>query len=292
VKQIKMNIERKYKIPALMILLALSIKISAQTEPVTLHRSEVYHLTSTVSGIQYPVYVALPGSYNYTKDSYPVIYMLDAYSSFGILVQMQRLLAFNKEIPEAIIVGISSEGGSKEFNYNRSRDYTPTNIPADSLPNSIRAMIPVSGGAEKFLSFIKNDLMKFVETKFRCKPDDRTFVGHSLGGLFGFYTLLTQPELFRGYVIISPAVGWDKEYILKLEEKFFEQHKEIDAKVYTTIGSLEEKSFVEPWKRLTDSIKKHNYGKLVFDAAVSNNETHYTIIPYIATHGLKSVLDK
>lgn len=259
---------------------------------VIIRRTEEIKIKSTVNDLIYPVFVALPASYLQSGESYPVVYMLDAYSSFGIMVQLQRLLLFNKELPEVIIVGISSEGDSGEFNYNRSRDYTPTHIPIDSIPIPTRNMIPTSGGAANFLSFIKNDLIRQIETKYRCKPNDRTIVGHSLGGLFGFYVLLTDPDLFQKYVLISPALTWDKEYILKLEEKFSLSHKGLQARIYTTIGSLEGNHMIKPWQRLVDSIKKHNYAGLTLDASVSENETHYTIIPYIATHGLKSVFRK
>ena len=31
-----------------------------------------------------------------------------------------------------------------------------------------------------------------------------TFIGHSYGGLFGAHVLLTEPELFKRYVIVIP----------------------------------------------------------------------------------------
>ncbi|MDP3583414.1 MAG: alpha/beta hydrolase-fold protein, partial [Ignavibacteria bacterium] len=144
--------------------------------PITLNRTEVHKITSVTNGNLYPIYVALPGSYNYTDQTYPVVVMLDAYSSFGTMTQMVRLLAFNNELPELIVVGISSEGGSKEFNYNRMRDYTPTELKSEKE----KLAIPVSGGGEKFLGFIKDELIPFVESKYRIKKDDKTFVGHSL----------------------------------------------------------------------------------------------------------------
>ena len=261
-------------------------------EPVTLHRTEIYNLTSKENGFTYPVYIALPGSYNYSDQDYPVVYMLDGYSSFGIMVEEQRLMAFNKEVPEAIIVGISSEGGSKEFIYNRSRDYTPTHISPDQLPDEIRRMTPASGGASKFLAFIKKELIPFVESKYRCKKNDRTFVGHSYGGLFGFYVLFTQPDIFNRYVMISPVLLWDNEYILKTESKFAEKHYSLKAIVYTAIGSQEGPLMIDPWNRLIDSMKEHNYSGLAMKEEIAEDETHYTIIPFFVTHGLKYVFSK
>lgn len=256
--------------------------------PITINRTEVHKITSVTNGNLYPIYVALPGSYNYTKDNYPVVFMLDAYSSFGTMAQMVRLLAYNNELPELIIVGISSEGGSKEFNSNRMRDYTPTELKSEKD----KLAIPVSGGGEKFLGFIKDELIPFIESKYRIKKDDKTFVGHSLGGLFVFYTLFQEPNLFNKYVMISPALMFDDEFILKQEKVFAGENKKLNASVYTTVGSLEDSTFKEPWEKLIGSMKEHNYEGLKLITETAKNETHYSIIPYIATHGLKSVFEK
>lgn len=258
------------------------------TEQVTINRTEVHKITSIANGNLYPIYIALPGSYNYTTETYPVVFMLDAYSSFGTMTQMVRLLAFNKELPELVIVGISSEGGSKEFNYNRMRDYTPTELKSEKE----KLAIPVSGGGKRFLQFIKDELIPFVESRYRIKKDDKTLVGHSLGGLFVLYTLLSEPNLFNKYVAVSPALMLDNEFILKQEKSFAEKNSKLNASVYTTIGSLEDSTFIKPWNHLVASINSHNYEGLKLKSEIANNETHYTIIPYIATHGLKAVFEK
>jgi len=278
-----------------MILLLSAVSVCAQSSTeknaipsVTINRTEVHKLTSSSNGNLYPVYVALPGSYNYTNQSYPVVVMLDAYSSFGTMVQMARLLAFSKELPDLIIVGISSEGGSKEFNYNRTRDYTPTELKSERE----KQIIPVSGGGKIFLKFIKDELLPFVQSKYRINKDDKTFVGHSLGGLFVFYTLFEQPDLFNKYVMISPALMLDDEFLLTKEKAFAESSKVLNASVYTTVGSLEDSTFISSWERLIASIKKREYGGLKLKAEIAKKETHYTIIPYISTHGLKAVFEK
>ena len=259
--------------------------------PVTLHRAEVIKIKSSSNGVTYPINVALPGSYFVSGKAYPVVYMLDAYSSFGMVTEMARLLASSRELPEIILVGISSEGGSKEFVFNRSRDYTPTQIRTEKLPQELRSAIPVSGGAEKFLKFIKEELIPFVETKYRTAPGDRTLAGHSLGGLFVFYSLFAQPELFKRYVAISPALVWDDEWVLKNEEVFFADHKSINAALYTSVGSKEEQSFISSWKKLTAEIQRRNYSLLKLKTETAADETHYTIMPQIITHGLKSVFE-
>ncbi|MFA5803087.1 MAG: alpha/beta hydrolase-fold protein [Melioribacteraceae bacterium] len=267
-------------------------KATDKTTPVTLHRSQVFNITSKINGVTYPIFVAIPGSYYTSNKTYPVVYMLDAYSSFGIMTQMARLLSFDKEIPEAIIVGISSEGGSKEFNYNRSRDFTPTQIQPEKLPEDLRSSIPVSGGAEKFLGFIKDELIPYVESNYRFSPGDRTLEGHSLGGLFVFYSLFREPGLFNRYIAISPALLWDDGLLLKQEEKFFRDHKSLASIIYTAVGSLESDFFKGPWKQLISNLKSRGYDGMKLRTEIAEGETHYTIIPYIVTHGLKSVFSE
>ncbi len=278
---------------AVILLFALVIAVSAQSnQPVILHHTEVIEMKSVSNGNTYPIFVCLPGNYNYSNKNYPVIYMLDAYSSFGIMTETQHLLAFDKELPEAIIVGISSEGGSKQFIYNRARDYTPTKISTENLPKEARLMTPTSGGGEEFLEFIKNELIPMIDSKFRTEKNDRTLVGHSYGGLFCFYTLFTEPHLFNKYVILSPVLFWDNHFIAGIEKKFFNEHKELNASIYTAVGSLEPESFQNDWKNFVSTIHKHNYAGLNLYDEVLPGETHYTVIPFMATHGLKSVFKK
>jgi hypothetical protein len=272
-------------------------RVKAQTELpksepdsfVVLHHTSVINITANSNDVTYPIFVCLPGSYDYSNKTYPVIYMLDAYSSFGIMTQMQHLLAFDKELPEAIIVGISSKGGSKDFIYNRARDYTPTFIPQDSLPSSVRLMTPASGGASKFLQFIKDQLIPAIETKYRTDRNDKTLVGHSYGGLFCFYTLFSDPMLFNRYVILSPALLWDNDFVLREENDFSKLHKSLNVRIYTAVGSLEPDYILTEWQKLISAILSRNYSGLSLKDEILPNETHYTMIPFMSTHGLKYV---
>jgi predicted alpha/beta superfamily hydrolase len=283
---------RKVKFIAAVLLIAFVGTAKAQDaneSPVTLNHTTVINMKAESNGVNYPVYVCLPGSYEYTDKSYPIIYMLDAYSSFGMMTQMQHLLVFSKELPEAIIVGISSEGGSKEFIYNRARDFTPTKISEESLTPAARMMTPTSGGADKFLQFIKELLIPTIESKYRTEKNNRTLVGHSYGGLFCFYTLFKEPELFNKIVALSPALRWDNSYALKQEQKFAKSKTSLNVKLYTAVGALESNDFIDELNKMTAAIRSRNYSGLFMKEEVIPNETHYTMIPFMTTHGLKFV---
>lgn len=72
----------------------------------------------------------------------------------------------------------------------------------------------VPSNGDNFLAFIDQDLRPWVHSLFPNVQFDRDgLFGHSFGGLFVIYTLLTQPELFDVYLSASPFLVWNNEYI-------------------------------------------------------------------------------
>ena len=77
-----------------------------------------------------------------------------------------------------------------------------------------------------------------MSDRFSIPTDDITYFGHSLGGLFGTYALLTAPTTFDCYILSSPSLWWDDEAIFDIERAAFQQNG-LRSKVYFGIGSLE-----------------------------------------------------
>jgi predicted alpha/beta superfamily hydrolase len=71
-------------------------------------------------------------------------------------------------------------------------------------------------------------------------PDQRTYFGTSLGGLFGTYVLFTAPELFSNYIIGSPSFWYDDGIMFQFEKRFTEDHADLSARVFYAVGELEE----------------------------------------------------
>jgi len=40
--------------------------------------------------------------------------------------------------------------------------------------------------------------------------------GHSYGGLFSMYTLLSEPDMFENYYCTDPPLGWKNGYLKKI----------------------------------------------------------------------------
>lgn len=144
----------------------------------------------------------------YVKETYPVAYLLDGDDHFlsvsGIIRQLSET-SMNMVVPRMILVGI--------LNTDRTRDLTPTHISNDpEIPDS--NFVRTSGGSDKFTSFIRQELIPYIEKNYQASPY-RILIGHSYGGLFVLNTLLTHPDLFEGYISIDPSAKYDDNYLLK-----------------------------------------------------------------------------
>jgi predicted alpha/beta superfamily hydrolase len=116
-------------------------------------------------------------------------------------------------IPKMIIVGI--------VNTKRTRDLTPTEsiINYFGQPDTAKvSWMKPSGGNERFLQFIREELMPYVTRNYKTQPYN-ILAGHSFGGLASVYCLLTHPDMFQAYVSVSPSFWWDREHVLKLADQ-------------------------------------------------------------------------
>ncbi len=178
------------------------------------------------------VWIHLPNSYNDTLNSqehYPVLYLLDGDWQFHSLVAIQEALSggYYNYMPEMIIVGI--------VNTDRSRDLTPTN---GKVIHNNKVIHETSGGADNFLSFLTEELRPYINNNFRTNGYNM-LEGHSFGGLFTIYTLMTQPQLFNAYIANDPSLWWDNKYVYHLAEKNWDNLLLNNCTLYLSIANDE-----------------------------------------------------
>jgi predicted alpha/beta superfamily hydrolase len=244
-------------------------------------------LKSTVNGKTYQLYISLPGDYNPADTvHYPVLYILDGNYSFP-LVSIRKTLDLGKEIEGVIIVAIGdSDQSTPSWFFSRWTDYTPSydaNTDSMTAKNfNIPAGILKSGGAPAFLNTIRKDIIPFIDKIYKT-TDDRGIAGHSLGGLFTGYCLLTVPDLFKRYGIMSPSFWWNKKEIFSMENYFAKKNKALNAKIFISVGSLEgslePESMVPNMISFADSLNSRHYKGLTLTSQVFDNETHLSVIP-------------
>ena len=206
-------------------------------------------LKSIILEEERPIIVSLPIGYNNSKANYPVLYVLDGLQNIKHTVGTLELLTESGLIPPLILVGIES--------LDRTRDLTPSNAGENVHGGTGNSGIPQSGGAPKFLEFLREELIPFVETNYRTHPY-RILEGHSLGGLFSVYTLMESKDLFDAFIIEAPALWWNNEEMTEKAKNFFKSHDNLNKTVYFGIGGGDGWGMRQELKRYVDVVKQHN----------------------------------
>lgn len=197
--------------------------------------TQVFDVPDPASGIVYQAFISLPPSYFESRErTYPVVYVTDAEYGFPMLRAIGRRMNGNgPRIEEFILVGLSYAKGEDPM-ASRRRDYTPTAKGASDAPEGA-----VHGQSLRYRDYLRDAVLPFVNSRFRVEPGGRVFVGHSYGGLLGAQILLTEPEMFSGYVLGSPSFWFDKKYLLRKARSLLGQLSAVDADVYLYVGEFE-----------------------------------------------------
>jgi hypothetical protein len=233
--------------------------------------------------------VSLPKGYRDSSRTYPTIYLLDADYSFAIARNVVEHLSDRGHLTQAIIVGIAYDGPDA-YRMNRTRDYTPTHSPTGGYGPEYQA---VSGGGPGFREFIADDLIPFVEREYRASSR-RVLVGHSYGGLFATWVAMTAPQLFAGYIIVSPSLWYDDGMIFDVEEREAAARRDLPVRMFLTVGSREinhQHDMVADLRHFASVLEGRAYPGLALDWAVSDDETHNSVFPRALSDGLRFVLE-
>jgi predicted alpha/beta superfamily hydrolase len=263
--------------------------LKAQTElpqkiPVHLENTEQFTIESKyVKDEKYIIQVSLPLGYYHSDKSYPVLYVLDGDKSFGMTKEITDWLSWDNEIRNIIVVGISYGKGTNIWWEKRARDFT-------QFKDTVYYYYPNAGGGDSFISFVNNELFPVVNKNYRTNRDSSAIVGLSFGGLICTYILFTHPEMFKGYIIISPSLFWNGNSILITEAEYFSKHKDLKKMVFMAYGSLDNDDWVKnPTDKLIQLVETRKYEGLNFIPQIFKGETHISVFPVALTHGLKAL---
>ncbi|MBA2650731.1 MAG: alpha/beta hydrolase [Tatlockia sp.] len=261
---------------------------AGSTNTFSLPNAIVQKLQSKINGVHYKLFISLPKNYNFDKKHYPIIYLLDADYSFALAKQIGEHLSDRNRIKESILVGLAYSN-SKEYKKNRTRDYTPSYVPSGGYGSEYQKY---SGGAEKFYQFIHKELIPYLRKNYRVQ-NNSTFVGHSFGGLFGVYLLINHPHLFNNYIIVSPSLWYDNNFLLKMARSKQDFNLSQSTKVCFIIGGQENKGdyrMVEDLTTLSTIIGTKPHKNLYAFFEVIKDMDHDTVFPTALTKGLLKIM--
>lgn len=273
---------------------AQTASTSTEGAPYVLKGSQVWSVPDPVSGRDYEVFVSLPASYEAEPNRrYPVLYVTDADYAFPIIRQIARRVNLEGPvIEEFILVGLSYAQGDSGAD-SRRRDYTPTpNGPRNSAGS-------VHGGGPAYQTYLKTQALPFIEQRFRADPARRILLGHSYGGLLGAQILFSDPAMFRGYVLGSPSLWYDKGHMMGVEADYARTHRDLNAQVFMYVGGHEipgptrrnsEADMVGDMQTLQRNLESRAYPSLKVSSVVLKDEDHLTVAPVGFTRALEAVL--
>jgi predicted alpha/beta superfamily hydrolase len=250
----------------------------AENAAVEIPGTQRLKLASAIVEQEYDIYVQLPGNYSDTSKTFPVIYVLDGQWDFSLVTALYGQQYYDGFIPAMIVVGITWGGTKPDHDFLRARDLTPTH-----------AGPPQSGGAPKFLAFIKNELIPFIESKYRAANNDRTLMGSSYGGLFTLYAMFHETATFQRYVLTSPALGFDNGVTYTYEKDYAARNRQLPAKLFMAIGGFEG---VPEFQGFVDRLKTRNYDGLQLESRVLEGMGHSGGKAEGYTRGLQSVFSR
>lgn len=240
-------------------------------------RTQIVPVQDTKSDRQYELYIKLPEGYEKNADlEYPVIYTGDAIWHMDMLSGATEYL-----MPNVILVGISWQKGleGEVAHASRFRDYTLVKVAGSKNPR---------GEAGNHLSFIRDDVIRYIENNYRADPGERTYFGYSLGAVFGAYALLAQPDTFKHYVLGSPALGQSSaKYIDELEAKMPPRQQVFNTNVFVSIGELE-KSEMGITEDLVSVLQRRSQAGLTLTGLeIIENSNHGTAFPETVIRSIK-----
>jgi len=239
----------------------------------------------------------------------PVVYSTDANGFFGAAANISAWLMMGSEIPQALTVGIGYPVGLDIAYVLRRRmyDFSPT---SDEWQLGMLASSPLvagevkAGGAPLFFRFMSEELWPWIAARYNVSGD-RTYVGDSMGGLFGIYTLFNHHGFFKRYVIGSPWICWDHPLCFDYEANYAAAHNDLDAMVFLSAGGAEhvlsptfdpaigaifaKANTAAHTVRMGELLASRHYPRLKLKTLIFPEETHYTVAFALVAHGLRYV---
>lgn len=179
--------------------------IAAQDNPVISDS-----IFSKVLNEERSIKIILPDTYKPgSSERYEVIYLTDGEWVSELFPFIYRFAKGENYVPPVIIVAVPNTyiNGANQ----RDRDFLPVHVDSP----------PISGGAEKFISFLKDELIPYIDKEFPTNGTNSLY-GHSYGGLFVMYTLLTHPGLFQTFYSTDPSMSWNSDFVIKLASEKLE----------------------------------------------------------------------
>jgi len=215
------------------------------------------------------IIVNLPSSYesNPTK-RYPILLLLDGDYLFEPFQGALKYGEYWDDLPETIIIGINQKSSRMNDCGFDETEGTPTKRSA------------------AFYNFIGEELMPFIEKKYRVAPF-RIIAGHDTTAGFLNFFLYKENPFFNAYISLSPelAPGMESQIATSLtntKKPLFYYQSSADGDIKQLREPIEELD--TNIKSITNPLVNYQYNKF-------SNASHYSLVLYSIPNALYQIFD-
>lgn len=244
----------------IMIMWVVFASNSALAQELTIINDSIF---SKVLNEQRRIKICLPEEYKQGSDTkYDAVYLVDGETHFDDFLFIYKFARHEQFLPPLILIALpntyTSEGNM------RDRDFLP-----EKTTENIKG-----GGADNFISFLKNELIPYINKKLPASGDNSLY-GHSLGGLFTMYVLLKEPGLFMNYYCSDPAFPWNNRHIISMATETFKNTVQLNKTLW--INGVEETFRNVGIGRMDSVLKDLAPEGLRWKISVYPDETHMSV---------------
>lgn len=233
-----------------------ALSVYSQSRPVI--RDSIY---SDILKEQRSIKVLLPPEYKTNTDqTFEVLYVLDGEWYTEQVPFIYNFVASSGYAPPVIFVVLPNT--YVDGRNLRDRDFSPTKMDA------------WTGGADNFHSFLKNELIPYIQQKYRTNGQ-RSLVGSSFSGLFAVYAFVKEPSLFNAFVASDPNLNWDNHYVPKLAAKKLPSYEGVRSSLF--IAGLTRTFGAMGIAQMDSVLQKHAPRSIPWKCIPYENETHYSV---------------
>jgi uncharacterized protein len=210
-----------------------------------------------------------------SSDARPLDTIHFVYYSDGTLKSGKQMEAMQQRYKAKLLnkkyvfVGIAHFGN---YRVKRRRDFIS---PSVKIGDHYEGSSSTYGQAARFYTFFKNKIIPAAEERFSGHPIQRSFVGHSLGGLFATYLLVREDSLFSNLYALSPSLWIDNYQILRYENEQKDKLDSLRKSFRISCGSRETVNRVKGGVvRFADTLRKRKYALINYEVKIYPGESH------------------
>lgn len=228
------------------------------------------------------VLIYLPAAYQDEPERrFETVYVFDAQAMQYFDLVHSTVPFVNNDVP-VIVVGIVSNF-SEIGKQSRNSDF----LPAPQHPETAKKFNGFLGNADNFRNYLTGEAAAYIDSHYRTLPY-RIGIGHSNGGTFLAHCLLSKPDFFDAYLLISPNFDYDQQQMVG-RLKNFDPGKLASKKFIFMCNANEGKAWADASDQVISLLGNDGFkSKIEFSHIdYSSTENHSSVFPVALAAGLK-----